>query len=158
MNFIDILILIPAAWFGFKGLKNGLVCELASLSALVLGVWATFKFSDLVASHLGDDKIFKVVAFILIFVTVLVGVHFAGKLVEKVIKLIVPGIVNHLFGLLFGIGKVVLIFSVLFFLINTVDNKQIILKKETKEKSFFYPYVEPAAPWIKGYYHDKTVM
>ena len=57
MNYIDILILIPIAWFGYKGFNNGLVRELASIIALIAGLYASFKFSDWVATWINNDKI-----------------------------------------------------------------------------------------------------
>lgn len=150
MNFLDFLILIPVAWFGFKGFKNGLINELASILALVLGVWVTIKFSDFVAVKLGDIPAVKAVAFILTFLAVLVGVYFAGKLVERIVKLMIPAFLNNVFGLLFGVAKTMVVISVIFYFINIVDFKQIIIKPETKQQSMLYKYTEPVVPMIVG--------
>lgn len=151
MNWIDFLFLIPAAWFAYRGLKNGLVYELASVVALILGVWATVRFSDVLAAKLGDSQTYKVIAFVLIFVAVLVAVHFAGQLVEKVVKLLIPSVVNNIIGLLFGIFKVMIVLSVIFMFVAKVDKKEVILKPETKEKSFSYKYIEPVAPFLSDW-------
>lgn len=143
MNFLDILILFPIAWFGFKGLKNGLISELFSIVALLLGTWATFEFSSVVASWFGDGRLAKFLAFVLLFFGVLVLVHFVGKLVEKLVTLVIPDIVNHLFGLLFGAFKVLCVFSILFYAINSLDKHQIFFKAKIKEESLLYKYVEP---------------
>lgn len=155
MNFLDFLILIPIAWFGFKGFKNGLINEVASILALILGVWITIRFSDFVAAKLGDIPAVKAVAFVLTFLAVLIGVHFAGKMLEKIIKLVIPAFLNNLFGLLFGIAKTMIVISVIFYFINTVDFKQIILKPETKQHSMLYKYTEPIVPMIVGKFEDQ---
>ncbi len=155
MNWLDIIILIPLCWFGFTGFKNGLIRELASILALVLGVWVTVKFSDLVASWIGDSQMIRIIAFFLTFLAVLVLVHFAGKLVERIVKLVIPSFFNHLFGLIFGIGKVAIIYSVLFFFVRTIDPKEVILKPDIKEKSFLYSYIEPIFPECRNYFLNK---
>ena len=155
MNWLDILILIPLVWLGFKGFKNGLIKELASVVALILGIWATIKFSDMVASWFGNSGTMKVVAFVLIFVGVLVIVHFAGIIIEKIIKLVIPGFVNNLFGLIFGVCKVLIIFSVLIYFVNIVDKKEWIIKHDVKENSFFYKYIEPIVPEGKEYFQKQ---
>lgn len=151
MTWIDIVFLIPAAWFGYRGLKNGLVYELASVLALILGVWATVRFSGVLATKLGDSQTYKVIAFVLIFVAVLVAVHFAGQVVEKFIKLLIPGAVNNIVGLLFGVFKVMIVFSVIFMFVAKVDKKEVIIKPDTKEKSFSYKYIEPVAPFLSDW-------
>lgn len=151
MNWLDVIILLPCIWFAFKGFKNGLIFELASILALILGVWATVRFSSSLAIKLGDSKIYLYLSFAIIFIAVLVAVHFAGKLFEKLIKLLIPDIINHIAGLVFGVMKVVIIFSVLLMFINKVDFKHVILKPETKSASFSYKYVEPVAPFLSNW-------
>jgi len=155
MNWLDILVLIPLIWFGFKGFKNGLVKELASIAALLLGVWGTIKFSDVVASWFGNSATIKVIAFVLTFVAVLVIVHFAEIVIEKVIKLVIPGFVNNIFGLIFGACKVLVFFGVLIYFINLVDKNEWIVKRDVKEKSFFYKYIEPIVPEVKEFFLKK---
>lgn len=156
MNILDILILIPVAWFGFKGLKNGLIRELASMVALVLGVWVTFHFSDFVAARLGDTMAVKAVAFVLTFFGVLVAVHFAGILVEKVIKLVIPAWVNHFAGLLFGVAKTIVVISVILYFINSIDFKEMLIKADVKEQSLLYEYIAPVAPELIQYIGNKN--
>lgn len=151
MNWIDIVVLIPAAWFAYRGLKNGLIYELASIIALILGVWVTVRFSPGVAMRLGDGKLYQILAFVIIFVATLVLVHFAGKLMEKVIKLLVPGIVNNIVGLIFGVFKVLIVFSVIFMFINKVDTKEVLIKPETKTESLTYKYITPVAPFLSDW-------
>lgn len=148
MCLLDLLILIPAAWFGFRGFKNGFVIEVASVLSLFIGIWATMKFTPIVAAQFGDSKTVYAVTFVLLFFAVLVGVHFAARFASKIVKLLISPILDHIAGLLFGLAKVVLIFSVIFFFLNKVDTNAIFFKKETKENSLLYQYVEPIAPTL----------
>lgn len=78
----------------------------------------------------------------------------AGRLVEKIIKLVIPDVINNIFGLLFGVCKVLAVTSVILFIIQDIDKKEILLTKETKEKSIAYQYAEPIIPnalnWESG--------
>ena len=101
---------------------------------------------------MGEGQTYKIIAFVGIFIATLVLVHFAGKLMEKVVKLMISGFWNNLAGLLFGVAKVVIVFSVLLMFIEKVDTKQVILKPEFKTESFTYKYVQPVAPFLTKWY------
>jgi membrane protein required for colicin V production len=152
MNYLDIIILIPMLWFGYKGFTHGLIRELAGLAALILGVYAAFAFSDWVEKWINHPSIPKELYFAITFLGVLVAVYFLGRLTEKIIKLVIPEFINNLFGAFFGVAKVALFFSVVFFFIQSIDSKQVILSKNATEKSFTYKYIEPIAPKVKGWY------
>jgi membrane protein required for colicin V production len=150
MNYLDIIFLIPALWFGYKGFTHGLIRELAGLAALILGIYAAFMFSDWVAKWINTPSIPKEVYFAITFLIVLMAVFLLGRVTEKIIKLVIPEFVNNLLGGLFGIAKVMVIFSVLFYFINSVDSKHVILSQKTTEKSFTYKYIEPIVPKLKN--------
>jgi len=150
MNWLDIVIILPACWFAFKGFKNGLIKEMATLAALILGIWATCRFSDYVATLLGDIPWVNILAFILTFVIVLVLVYLFGNLVEKIITLVIPKFINRLFGLVFGIGKVLLIFSLLFFIMHTIDTESKVITHAITQNSILYSYVQPVFPYFRG--------
>ena len=152
MNFIDIMILIPLVWFGYKGFSSGLVRELASIIALIAGLYASFKFTDWVAVWINNDKIPHELYFAITFFMVLVLVFIAGRFVEKVVKLVIPEILNNLAGALFGAAKIFVIFSALFFFINSIDTKGVLLTPKSKQESILYKYVEPVVPKLKTYY------
>lgn len=145
MNWLDLIVLIPLCWWGFKGFRNGLIYEIFAVIALILGFWAAKHFSFLLEEWL-DIPMAQPVSFIIMFFLVLFLVHLAGKGMQKVVKVAIPEIVDHLLGLGFGICKVVLVVSIIFLLLNKIDQKQIIIKKETKEASLAYQYLEPLAP------------
>lgn len=157
MTFIDFCVLIPLCWFAFKGLKNGLIYEVTSILALVLGVCLANRFSSGVAMLLTNVTFAKPVAFIIVFVAVILLVHLLGNLMKKIVKLAVPEVVDHIFGLLFGACKVLVVSSVALFAIQNIDRYELLLKKETKEKSFTYQYVEPIVPNALGWDTDEIM-
>ena len=50
MNFIDVLIIIPLIYGGYKGFKHGLIIEVFTMLALFVGLYAGINFSDFVAA------------------------------------------------------------------------------------------------------------
>jgi len=146
MTVLDILVLIPLCWFGFLGFKNGLIYEIASIVALVLGCWAAYRFSDWFAMAIVGSELARPLAMILTFAVVVFLVHLIGKGVQKIVKMAIPGAVDRIFGMLFGIGKVLVVASVILYLVQSLDRMEIIIKKDTKEQSFAYKYVEPIVP------------
>ncbi|MDR2979758.1 MAG: CvpA family protein [Bacteroidales bacterium] len=157
LNWLDIAILVPLAWFAFIGLKNGLIRELVSMVALILGIFITMKFSDVVAGWLGNVQHVKTIAFFLTFIITLIGVHLIGKLFENIWKTVIPAFINHLFGLLFGAGKVLIVISVLLSFIKIIDHKSIILTPAAQSSSLLYPYVEPIFPHCKAWVTELMV-
>jgi len=76
INLLDIIIIVPLLLFAWGGYKKGFVIEVASLAALVLGLYMAFFFSDFAAQMLNDlfdidQKYVAVIAFILTFIVVL---------------------------------------------------------------------------------------
>ena len=63
MVLLDYIVLIPLCWFAFMGFKRGLIYELTSILALVLGVWASYRFSDTVALLLPNIPFAKTIVY-----------------------------------------------------------------------------------------------
>ena len=120
---LDIIILVPLALFAWNGYRKGLIIEVASLAALVLGLYMAFFFSDFAAEMLNDlfnmdQKYVAVIAFLMTFIVVLFLVLTLGKALEKVVKILLLGFLNKLAGSVFGILKGALLLSILIFIVN----------------------------------------
>lgn len=160
MNIIDILILIPFVWFAYQGFKKGLVIGLASLAALVLGIYAALYFSGIVAVFLTDNLNIKteylhIISFIVTFIGVVILVHFIGKLLEKLINMVALGFLNKLAGAVFGVLKAAVFLSVIILIINHFDDK--IISEEKKEGSFLYSPVSEIAPFLWKKFQDLKI-
>lgn len=147
MNWLDILVLIPLCWWGFKGFRHGLIYEVFTILALILGFWAARHFSYLLQDWL-KIPLAGTVAFTITFAIVLFFVHLVGRAMQKVVKIAIPEIIDHLLGLAFGVCKVVLVFSMFFYLLNRVDQHEMLIKNDIKEHSLAYKHIEPIVPEI----------
>ena len=153
MNWIDFAIVVVLILSMVMGFINGLVKEVASLSALILGIWGAIKFSGFTAEKLYDyfdmtGQYVGIIAFIITFGIIVVIIHFIGILAEKVVDAISLGFVNRLLGIVFGLLKSMLIMSVSFVIMNAIDARRPFLPKERIEESMFFNPISDIAPAI----------
>ena len=175
MNYIDIIIAVPliyAAWSGFrKGLvlcPKGVFIGISTipLLALLVGIYVAINFSDWTSNFIIEQfdiegKYLPVVAFTLTFLAVGAMIYFAGKMLEKMLRLVNLSFVNKLLGLILGLIKMVYILSILIIIVETYDERGSFVKTELKEESLLYhplknvatftiPAMENSKIWIKN--------
>jgi len=143
MNFLDILILVPLIYAGWKGFKHGLIIEVFTLLALVVGLYAGIHFSDGVSKWLKvtfqwDSEYLPVISFTITFLAVGAMVYFAGKAIERVVKVANLTPVNKFLGLFFAVLKMTYFVSVAIVLLESYDEKGHFFPIEKKESSFLY--------------------
>ena len=151
MNYIDIIIIIVLGISMVTGFINGLVKEVASLAALVIGIWGAIRFSSFTAARLYDyfdmtGKYVGIISFIVTFAVIAIGIHFAGLIVDKLLKAVALGFVNRLLGILFGLIKSVLILSVIFVVLNAIDARRPFLPRDRISESMLYHPISDVAP------------
>jgi membrane protein required for colicin V production len=153
MNYIDIIIIIILGIAMIRGFMNGFVREVASLAALIIGIWGAIRFSSFTAAKLYDyfdmtGKYVGIISFIITFLLIVVIIHFIGLLVDKLMKAVALGFINKLLGIAFGLLKSVLIMSVIFMVLNAINQHRQFLPKEKIEQSMLYNPISDIAPAI----------
>lgn len=153
MNWLDIVFTIPLLWFMYKGFRNGLIIELASLAALALGIFVALHFSFYAEDYLREnfeiaDNYLYIISFAITFIIVAVLVYLVGKIIHKLVNIIALGLLNRLAGGIFGLLKTVLVLSVILYFLNSFDQNSNILKPDVKEKSLLYEPIESLVPMI----------
>ncbi len=143
MNLIDFVILIPVVYGAWKGFKKGLVIEIFILLALFVGLYIGINFSDKTASWLKstfewNSSYLPVIAFTITFLAVGAMLYFAGKVVERMVKVVQLGMVNKIFGALLGALKIVYIVSCILILLESYDERGNFFQKTTKDDSLLY--------------------
>jgi len=147
MNFLDILIIVPMIWYGFKGFRKGLVFEVAGIVALIVGTWIAINFSNKVGEIIGlSGKYVDIIAFIITFGSVIFLVFIFAKFIEKVVTFVVPEFLNNIGGLIIGSLKIALIASILLYFITSMDKFELFLKRDIKDGSILYSPVSSIAP------------
>jgi membrane protein required for colicin V production len=118
MTALDILLLLPLAVGTVKGYRRGLVLEVVSLLAFVLGVVGGLSLLSaaipVVRSYLGElFGLLPLVAFLLVLVAIMWGVHLVGGVVKKAVHLTPLGLLDNLMGAAAGCLKWLLGLSLL---------------------------------------------
>lgn len=147
MNFLDIVIGILLVWGLYKGLKNGLFVEIASLIALIAGIYGAIHFSYLTADYLSQNmnwngQYLKIGAFLITFFGIVVLVHFAGKFLTKIADFAMLGLLNKIAGGLFGMLKIAIILGAMLIFFERLTSSLNLVNEDTKKESLFYTPVK----------------
>lgn len=153
MNYIDLILGILLLLAAVRGFTKGFVAEVASLAALVLGIWGALHFSHLTGDFLASffdsaSKYMGLISFFVTFVIIVVVVQLIGKIVDKLVTTLALGFLNRLAGVLFGVLKAALVLSVLLIVFDEVDENVGILPPEKKAESQMYEPVRNLVPTI----------
>jgi membrane protein required for colicin V production len=119
----------------------------------VLGIYVAMFFSDVTADFLVEyfnvgKKYLSLIAFVLTFILVVIGVVTIGRVLEKVIDILLLGFLNKLTGGVFGVLKGMLILSLFIMLLNYIGFGSDLINEKTRQSSMFYETVENVAPLL----------
>ncbi len=117
MNSLDYILFIPLLYALYRGFTKGLIIELASLLALILGIYGALHFSSFTFEFLSDyfeikTVYLQLVSYGLTFLIIAVLISFTGKILTMLIRLVALGFINRMMGAIFGGIKALLILSV----------------------------------------------
>jgi len=153
VNVLDI-VLGSLLLFGLvRGLMKGLFVEVASIVALILGVYGAIHFRDFAAAFLEntvdwDEKYINITAFAITFVVIIVVIALAGKALTKLADFASLGILNKLLGGVFGALKIGLILSIVLIIFNKMNSNIPLIEDHEMEDSMLYKPVKSIAPII----------
>ncbi|ATA68595.1 colicin V production CvpA [Capnocytophaga cynodegmi] len=143
MNTVDIILLIFLGFGLIRGLWRGVIIELASLLAIVLGIYGAIHFSFYVAGilnqHLSLDKsTTEAVSFAFTLVLIMLIVMLLAKLLTKVVESVSLGFLNRLAGGIFGVLKVTIIAGSLFLMLEKTWQITKWIPEKTLQNSVLY--------------------
>lgn len=143
MNILDIIILICLVPAFIQGISKGFVEQLAALAALVVGIWAATRFADDAAVRLGtfiqaQSNVLHVIGFAIIALVAIIAFTLLGKLLSKVLKITMLGWLDKLLGIIFAIGKALVIIGILILLFDSLNTTFNFVKAETLDASILY--------------------
>jgi membrane protein required for colicin V production len=153
MAIIDIILGALLLFGLIRGVMKGLFVEVASLGALVAGIYGAIHFSNFAAEFLDsrldwEEKYINIVAFAVTFVIIVLIIALAGKALTKLADFAALGILNKLLGGVFGALKIGLILSILLIVFDNMNNTIPFADKEDLEDSILYKPVKGLAPLI----------
>jgi membrane protein required for colicin V production len=160
MNWLDIVIIICIVTGIIKGLFDGIIKQVISLIALLLAVvlsgsvaaWLhVFMQSHFQIGNSLSAGTLNAIYYLLAFILIITGCAFLAKLVDKLINYTPIGIINRLFGALFGAFMWILCLSILFNILAVFDSKSVVISQEAQKNSTYYNKVRETLPSVYPY-------
>jgi membrane protein required for colicin V production len=147
MSILDFFLLIPLGYGAWRGFKKGLIIEIFTFLAIIVGIYVAVHFSDALShkiiENVGEEySSTPAVSFTLIFLAVGALIYFGGVALEKVIKVVNLSLMNRMFGLLFGLIKALYLLSIFIVTYESYDPNGKLLSLESRETSLLYAPVK----------------
>ena len=123
MNYLDIIMGSLVLFGAVKGFFKGFIIEAASIVALIVGILGALLFASTIGGLLSTYFDFDTIPptgiiFALIFIVIIISINLLAKLLTKFIKMAALGLINRIFGTLFGGLKFAIMLSALLLLLN----------------------------------------
>lgn len=144
---IDIIYFLLLAVALTKGYRKGLIVAVFSMAALLIGIVAALKLSGAVAGLLKDEFSplgfwAPAVAFLLVFISVLLLIRLFAGIIETAVSAIQLGWLNKLGGAAIYAAMTTLSFSVFLFF----GGQMHLIGQETIDTSITYSFIAPWGP------------
>ena len=158
MNILDIILLICFVPAIIQGLRKGFIAQAISIISIVVGIWASARFANIVTAWIGQyitasEQVLKLVAFALILIAVFLVLAALGKMLEGVFRLVMLGWLNKLLGVVFALLKTVLIVGLLIIAFTSVNDTFKFVQESVLNESVLYPPLKKLAfevfPYLK---------
>ncbi len=156
MNTIDIIILICLAIALAHGLSKGFITQAVALVSLVLGVWLSFEFSNVVSCWLEpyisvSGTVLQVISFAVILIGVILALNLAGRALTGLVRLVMLGWLDRMMGIAFSLLKATLLIGVVITLFDMLNSNFALVCPEKIESSVFYKPVKDFADTVFPY-------
>lgn len=153
MNVIDMFIFVLLIYAIFRGVRRGFVLQLASLAALLAGVFAALKLSHFTAHfitahwNIGYEYLYMIsvaVTFVLVFILV----NLIGEWVDNMVDAARLSLPNKLAGAVFNVIKVMIITGLFLVFIDRIDSRVHFVPGKIRQGSLFYKPVTSAVLFL----------
>jgi membrane protein required for colicin V production len=155
MNIFDIIIGALLLFAFVRGIMKGFFAEVASLVAIIAGVFVAVHYAHYLEVYLGNasyidwsDETNRIAAFAVTFLTVVLVVILLGKILTKIADITALGLLNKLLGAILGTLKIALIISVIFTFFDSINGTIPFVKQETLDESVLYNPIKKIVPTL----------
>ncbi len=143
MNFLDIITGILLVFGLFRGLKNGFFIELASLLALVVGLYGAIHFSYATADYIAqyvdwNERYITITAFLITFLGIMILIHLAGRFFTFLADIVLLGFFNRIAGGTFGMLKFAVVLGTLLVFFEKHTHSWTLFSEDAQEASLLY--------------------
>ena len=109
MNSVDLLVLAVLGVSALLGLSRGLVREALGLGSWLLAAYAAYQLGPnlqpMLRQAIGNPDLADPIAYVLVFVSVLIVLSLLANLVGRIVRLSALGGLDRTLGLLFGLAR-----------------------------------------------------
>jgi membrane protein required for colicin V production len=164
MNWLDVVILVCIIIGIVHGLSTGIVKQIISLVSLIAAIllsgavakwisyWVHLHFQN--KSTWFSSGVENVIYYVLAFILIVSLFAIVANLVDKIINFTPVGIINKLFGAVFGTFLWILCLSIILNVLAVFDSQSQVITKPVKEKSVYYERVKILFPTVFPYIKD----
>lgn len=149
MSTADIILIVLLAIGAIRGFGKGLIMEIAGLLALFLGLFGALQLVDWGVSLLMyfqidvGEGLLPIVAFIILFVLILLSVYLLGGFIKAVLHITPLGIVDSFLGSVVGLIKWAFGISLILWVMDVLALEVFV---DALDDSLVLPYIFQLAP------------
>ena len=153
MNWFDLIVLILLLISVINGYRKGLIGQLVGLAIILLSAIFVGNLATYILPILNDyldlpANLSRALSFLIAFATIAIVISIIGKIIQKLLNIVLLGFVNRMLGSIIAIGTLMFGLSIILNLVLMIDKKENLISKEIKEESFFFERVEAVVPAI----------
>ncbi|MCQ2176400.1 MAG: CvpA family protein [Bacteroidales bacterium] len=147
MNTLDIIILVCLIPAFILGISKGLVKQLASLAALIIGAVLSCRYAPVLGGWLNcylniNPGLVNVICFTLIAVLAVILLNLLGNLIAKVIKIATLSWLDKLLGIVFALLKAVIVIGLFITVFDGLNSSFGFVQQEKLDASVMYGAVK----------------
>jgi membrane protein required for colicin V production len=153
LSIFDLVIVAITFILGLKGLFRGFIKEVFGIIGIIGAIFVASRISnevgELIAPILAiqSEATIKLIGFVIALVGFWLIVYTCGTIISKIFAASGLGVIDRLFGFLFGASKIFLIFSVIAYSLYQVQSFKKIIDEKFKT-SFVMPHLISVGSYI----------
>lgn len=159
-DIFDLVIVITLVFFTLRGIRNGLIGEIAGILSLICGFWAARAWNAQLAPYLSfiSDPSWQIIASCaIIFIAVMFAIGFLARLLKKVAAYSFVGWLDKLGGALLGLAKGIILWTLLFVvLVNLFQNAPFL--RDSRALPYFRAIIQQIQPWLPPAMANKIII
>jgi len=156
LNYFDLIAGSIILLLGLKGIINGLFKELFGLIGIVGGVFIASRLSESVGRtlsdmifHFGNSAAINFTGFLVVLSAFWIAMIAVGHLLKKLSALSGLGMIDRIFGFIFGAGKFFFIISIIAYALYNVKTIRVNIEKPLKNSILFPIMIETGSYIMK---------
>lgn len=152
---IDIILFLFAAWGFYRGFSTGIIKTVFTLLSFVLALLVAFKFAPATTRFLEtafntNEPLLFIAGFLLAFIATMFIIRLIARGLEGILRTVHINFINKLAGGTLSALMMVLMFSILVWF----GDKAHLLRRETRQTSYTYPYLKEFPGQIRKVYDN----